>query len=153
MKKREREYGQGEGQRERQRNRGCTDHGARWASLDLRNWRSWPELKPRVRCLTDWASQRQFVVFFFLSISHNSLERQSILCFFCSFQKALTVFLDVHSDLPRGVSPGQFSGSHGCWLWAYCPNHSSHDLSYGISVPPISLWDLLTGEMNSYFSL
>ena len=46
----------GEGQRQRISGSLRAEHGV-WAGLDLTTLKSWPELKPRVACLTDCATQ------------------------------------------------------------------------------------------------
>ena len=58
------EEGQRERRRERIPSRVCTVSPGPDVGLSLTTMRLWPELKSRVRCLTDWATQAPQIFFF-----------------------------------------------------------------------------------------
>ena len=120
--------------------------------LDLITLRSWPELKSRVRCLTDWVTQAPWFPGFKGIIKTNSLFifnnifKKQLLC--CSCQKNVMQSKFLGPYIPAGVL--DTSLRHRSWLYRHF--HLIHPCIAWFSLHKYAPWILKLLQLKYVFS-
>ena len=109
----------GEGQREGERESQAGSLQSAWSptpGLNPRTMRSWPELKSRVRCLSDWATQVSLNLIWTAPYWTRQIRTESSVDFY-NLETG-----GIHGDL----NVREYSG---WWLWTDNTSHLLQDLS------------------------